>query len=233
MASAPFRQPEPLPDISIYPVGGRHRMPSFAHERARLIIMQILIRLFAPAGMVASELALMWDPDNLRTHLLPDTMVALGVGELDPIYGVLRNQYRIWHEGKPPDLVIELASRTTVGRDNLGKKEDYAALGVPEYVQFDPLRKYLRSGLRVYQLRGGVYRPVHAQPQGAASSAVLSGYEWLQQDIYLRLRDRATGLLVPTPDEARAAAEARALIAEEEVARLRAEIARLHGDTTG
>jgi Uma2 family endonuclease len=218
-------------------------MPSFAHERARLIIMQILIRLFAPASLVASELALMWDPHNLRAHLLPDIMVALGVGELDPVYHVLRNQYRIWHEGEPPDLVIELASRTTVGRDNLGKKEDYAALGVPEYVQFDPLRKYLRSGLRVYRLQRGVYRPVHAQPHGAVPSVALSGYEWLQQDIYLRLRDDATGALVPTPDEERAEAEAardresvradaeaaRAQAAEDEVARLRAEIARLRG----
>ena len=74
-----------------------------------MIIVEVLISLLAPGSLVAEELAVMWDPRNLRVHLLPDIMVALDVGEYDPVYGVLRNQYRIWHEGKPPDLVIELA----------------------------------------------------------------------------------------------------------------------------
>jgi Uma2 family endonuclease len=189
-------------------------MPSLAHERARLIIMQILISLLAPGSLVAAELALLWNPKNLRDHLLPDIMVALGAGEDDPVYGVLRKQYRIWHEDGPPDLVIELASKTTVGRDKLGKKEDYAALGVREYVQFDPLEEFLQPGLQAYRLRDGVYEAVAPADDGSMPSLALIGYDWVRDGIYLRLRDRATERLVPTPEEARAREAARARAAE-------------------
>ena len=238
----PLRQPDgTLPAIDVYPVGGRHTMPSLAHERARLILLEILLALLAPASLVAAELAVLWNPRNLREHLLPDLLVALGAGEDDPAYGVLRKQYRLWDEAGPPDLVIELASRTTVGRDNLGKKEDYARLGVREYVQFDPLEEHLRPGLRVYRLRRGVYAPVAPRTDGSVPSGVLDEYAWVRQGIHLRLRERASGLLVPTPEEARRAAEAarqaaeahaatveaHAAVVEDENARLRAEIARL------
>jgi Uma2 family endonuclease len=241
----PLRQPDgTLPDIGIYPVGGRHTMPSLAHERARLVIVELLLSLLAPGSLVAVELAVLWNPNNLRDHLLPDIMVALGAGEDDPLYGVLRKQYRIWDEAEPPDLVIELASKTTVGRDNLGKKEDYARLGVREYVQFDPLEEFLQPGLRAYRLRNGVYVPAPARGDGSVRGGVLPAYDWVRQGIYLRLRERATGMLVPTPTEARdaaeaaqareaaarAAAEARAGNAEAEIARLRAEIARLQAE---
>ena len=200
-------------------------MPSFAHERARLVIVQVLIALLAPRSLVAEELALMWDPHNLRDHLLPDVMMALDVGEYDAVYGVLRNQYRIWDEGKPPDLVIELASKTTVGRDRLGKKEDYARLEVREYVQFDPLEQYLRPGLQVYRLRGDAYEPAPETEDGAVPSEVLPGYAWLQVGIQLRLRVQATGRLVPTPQEAQAQAEAAR--AQAEAAQAQAEVERV------
>lgn len=226
-------------------------MPSLAHERARLIIVELLLSLLAPGSLVAVELAVLWNPRDFRDHLLPDIMVALGAGEHDPVYGVLRKQYRIWDEAGPPDLVIELASKTTVGRDNLGKREDYARLGVREYVQFDPLEEFLRPSLRAYRMRNGVYVPAQARRDGSTRSSTLRAYDWVRQGIYLRLRERATGLLVPTPMEARAAAEAarareaaaradaearttdaeaRAAAAEAENARLRAEIARLRAE---
>lgn len=256
MASAPFRRPgEPLPDVSIYPVGGRHVIPSFAHERARDVTHDTLRSLYSPRSLVATELAVMWDPNDLRAHLLPDLFVALDAGELDPVYGVLRNQYRIWHEVGPPDLVLEMASRTTFGRDKLGKKEDYAALGIREYVQFDPLGDFLQPQLQVWRLRGGVYIAAPADPEGAVPSIALAGYDWLRQGMFLRLRDRRRGRIVPTPEEAvreseaarareaaraqaeaaraevearaRAQAEAERVAADEEIARLREEVARL------
>lgn len=117
-----------------------------------------------------------------------------------------------------------------------------------EYVQFDPLEEYLQPGLRVYRLRRGVYAPAAARKDGSVPSGVLGEYDWVRQGIHLRLRERASGLLVPTPEEARQAAEAarreavagwaqeaaartdaeaHAAAVEDENARLRAEIARL------
>lgn len=61
-----------------------------------------------------------------------------------------------------------------------------------------------------YRLRAGVYVPVPAAADGSVASAVLVGYDWIQSGIHLRRRDRATGHLVPTAEEARMAAEGRA-----------------------
>jgi Uma2 family endonuclease len=222
-------------------------MPSYAHDQARLIAHNLLDSVLTAEDLVVGELAIVWDPHDLRHHLVPDLMVALGAGELDPAYGFKRLQYRIWDEKGPPDLVVEFASRSTVGRDNLGKKEDYAALGVREYVQFDPLGELLTPRLQVYRLGSGGYQRVIALDD-AVPSLVVSGYAWLAVGDLLRLRDESTGLSAPTPEEARAAAEAaqaaaeararqeraareaaqaRASLAEEEVARLRADLARL------
>jgi Uma2 family endonuclease len=276
----PLRRPDvTLPDVRDYPEGESNVMPSLAHERARTKILEILLDLYAPTSLVALELAILRDPHNWRDHLVPDILVALGAGEIDPMYHVLRRQYRLWDEDGPPHLVIEFASRTTIGRDNVGKRvaaavdrpgpvaaasplgcprgEDYAAMGVREYVQFDPLEEFLRPGLQVYQLDNGSYQRVQPAADGALPSGVLDGYDWVQQGILLRLRDRTTGKLVPTPQEARdreaerarmeaeraqaaerslrdaeaarvQAEEARARDAEAEMERLRAEIARLH-----
>jgi hypothetical protein len=108
---------------------------------------------------------------------------------------------------------VEFASRSTVGRDNLGKKEDYAAVGVLEYVQFDPLGGLLEPRLQVYRLDADGYVPV-AAADGAVPSLVIAGYAWVAVGDVLRLRDDATGQLVPTPEEARIAAEAARVAAE-------------------
>ena len=72
--------------------------------------------------------------------------------------------------------MIELASPGTVRRDNLGTKEDYAAFGVREYVQFDPLdpddleAPLLVPPLQVWRLAGGTYASVAAGPGGGVPS---------------------------------------------------------------
>jgi Uma2 family endonuclease len=192
-------------------------MPSFAHDEARTIARALLRTVLPAEDLVVGELAIVWNPRDLRLHLVPDLMVARGAGELDPAYGFKRLQYRIWDENGPPDLVVEFASRSTVGRDNLGKKEDYAALGIREYVQFDPLGEMLKPRLQVHRLGNHGYEVVAAAPDGAVPSLVVVGYAWVAVGDQLRLGDAATGRLVPTPDErarqehlARQAAEERA-----------------------
>lgn len=212
-----------LPDVRLYPVGVSRRMPSVAHEEARAQTFDLLHTVAPPTDLVARELAVMWDRHDWRKYLMPDIMLVHGVGQADPISHQLRRQYRIWHEHRQPDLVIEFASPSTVDRDLLGKKEDYAALGVYEYVQFDPLEELLRPNLRVYRLHGTRYQRVRAARDGSVPSSEIVGYDWLGIGTHLRLRDRKTGLLVPTPAEARLAAESRALQAEDALRRERAQ----------
>jgi hypothetical protein len=197
----------------MYPTGERKLMPSFPHCLALNMIFNILRSLFAPTSFVAQDVAILRDPLDHRDHLMPDVFVVLGAGEIDPVYGVIRRQYRLWHEANPPDIVIEASSRTTMGRDKVGKKEDYAAMGVREYVQFDPTSEFLTPRLQVFWLNDEVrYEPAPAEADGSVHSAVLD-YDWVRAGDYLRLRDRHTGRLVPAPEARDTAEAARAQLA--------------------
>jgi Uma2 family endonuclease len=234
----PVRLAPGFPDIRDYPMSGNRTMPSTQHERAQRTVAILLEEIIAPDDIAPVELMMLLDPTNWRRHLTPDVFLARGVGEFDPIYGVPRRQYRIWDEGKVPDLVFEGASPSTKDRDSAGKKDDYAALGVGEYVQFDPLGELLSPRLQVHRLNAfGRYERTAPEEDGAVRCVTLPDYDWLIDGYLLRLRDRATGRLVPTPNEratmeaARAdAATARADSAEAELARLRAQLTRLQSD---
>lgn len=91
----------------------------------------------------------------------------------------------------------------------------------------------------MWRLADGRYEAVAADPGGGVPSVVLAGAEWVHVGGLLRLRDEATGALLPTAKEkqamradteARADAEGEARRqAEADLALLRAEIARLRG----
>ncbi len=224
MATMPSRVASHRPDIRDYPQSGNRTMPSTQHERAQRTVAMLLEAVVAPDDTVAVELMILLDARNWRRHLTPDVFLARGVGPLDPVYEVPRRQYRLWDEGKMPDLVYEGASPSTKDRDSAGKKTDYAALGVREYVQFDPLGELLSPRLQVHGLTAfGRYERVTAEEDGAVRCVTLPEYEWLIDGYLLRLRERATGRLVPTPVERAAMEQARA---EREAARVRMEAAR-------
>ena len=59
--------------------------------------------------------------------------------------------------GKPPDLVMEIASRHTGRVDVTAKRDDYAALDIPEYWRFDETGEYHGSRLAGDRLENGAY----------------------------------------------------------------------------
>ena len=63
--------------------------------------------------------------------VFPDCIVTTGVE--DPNAIIARNGYVIDEVGKPPDFVLEVASRSTGRRDYTVKREIYANFGVAEY----------------------------------------------------------------------------------------------------
>jgi Uma2 family endonuclease len=150
----------------------------------------------------------------------PDVMVALGVR---PRPVEERGSYRMWEEALPPTVIIELTSASTRRVDTVQKLRQYAKLGVAEYYLFDPLGEFLKPPLQGYHLD----EPNHYQrlPSDELDSPAL-GLRLVVRDGWLRLFDPATGALLPTLEEAEAARVA----AEGEIARLRAELARLRGD---
>ncbi len=88
-----------------------------------------------PDVLVTGEAYLCWDPANKNAKLSPDCMVAIGVNPEDV---ELKNGYLIWEIGKPPDVVIEVASEHTARADLTSKRERYASLGIAEYWRLDP-----------------------------------------------------------------------------------------------
>jgi hypothetical protein len=144
------------------------------------------------------------------------------------------NGYSIVEQGKPPDFVLEVASKTTGFTDYNRKREDYAAFGIPEYWRFDPTSgQYHDAPLAGDRLIEGVYQPVEIIQAGEqhywGHSDVLN-LDLCWENGRLRWWDLMAERYLETHDEeadARIAAEARANEAEARARELEAELRRL------
>ncbi|MBM3463534.1 MAG: Uma2 family endonuclease [Armatimonadetes bacterium] len=158
---------------------------------------------------VSGNILLFYEEGKRRKHRSPDVLVTLGIPAGQ------RDYYLLWEEGKAPDFIIEVTSKSTRMEDFGIKKALYAAIGVREYYIFDPLREYLTPSLRAYRLQGEEYVPMTGAPM---VSAVL-GVELRLVDDRLRIFDPGRGELLPTRAESQARAEQEAARADREAAR--------------
>ena len=141
----------------------------------------------------------------------PDVIIAFGI---DKELTDIANGYVIDEVGKPPDLVMEIASHRTGRRDYIDKREIYANLGVPEYWRFDYTGgRYHDAPLAGDLLVDGSYQPIEmtAEPGGVIwgySEALRLSLCWIERR--LRYWDRLQGryLLDHQEDRARADREA-------------------------
>ncbi len=80
----------------------------------------------------------------------------------------------------PADLVVELVSDDSAGRDRVAKLGEYEAAGVPEYWIFDPRPR--RQTAEFFLLAAdGRYRPASLDTDGRYHSSALPGF-WLRPD---------------------------------------------------
>ena len=213
----PPREPDMQQDVWIYAFQSLLHV-CFAHRNDVLI---------AGGGYLRHEAS------NNAERLAPDCVVAFGV---NPEGIVARNGYVISEVGKPPDFVLEVASRSTGRRDYTVKREGYAGYGVREYWRFDHTGgEFHDAPIAGDILVGDGYEPIeiHEGSEGLlwGHSAVL-GLDMCWDDGKLRLRDPLTGEFLPTPEELQSdmqelqadvqAAEANAQAAQESVAAERA-----------
>jgi hypothetical protein len=137
-----------------------------------------------------------------------------------------RDYYLLWKEGKGPDLVIEITSKTTRSEDQNKKRTLYRnVLKVPESFQFDPTEDYLTPSMQGHRLVNGEYQPIEPVA-GRLPSAVL-GLHLERVGTDLRLYDPATGRWLLTPRERAAEAERQAAEAEQRATAAEAENDRL------
>ena len=100
----------------------------------------------------------------------PDLLVAFGV---DPAAYYRSNAYVISDQGKPPDLLLEVASRSSGHEDTGPKRGAYAALGIGEYWRFDETGRYHGTKLAGDRLVDGEYVPIAIEELDGGS---LQGY---------------------------------------------------------
>jgi Uma2 family endonuclease len=199
------------------------------HRDLMNALIQTLAAYYAaePTVYVSGNLLVYYKPGNRRRHVSPDVFVVKGVAKHQ------RPNYLIWEEGKGPEVVVELTSQSTRDDDVEDKFELYQdTLRVPEYFLFDPLGEYLQPPLRGYRLRRGRYDTI-TPVNGRLPSKVL-GLHLEGNGRELKLYDLMAKQWLPTPEEARRAAEVRALqeaegrqVAEAEVERLQSELSKL------
>jgi Uma2 family endonuclease len=151
-----------------------------------------------PMVYVIGNIFVYYEEGNPYKSVSPDTFVVFGVSKRE------RRVYKIWEEGKAPDVVFEITSKSTEEEDLGRKRTLYARLGVQEYFLFDPLQEYLRPPLQGYRLVDGVYRPVVPEPSSDGEVAVRSqilGVVIRHEESWPILYDAQTGERLLTPEE--------------------------------
>lgn len=183
-----------------------------------------------PMVYVSGNLLLYYEEGNPRKHVSPDLLVALGIPRRP-----LRLYYQVWKEGKSPDLVLEITSKTTKREDERTKLPLYRdVLKIAEYFQFDPTADYLKPPLQGHRLVDGEY--IAIEPVDGRLPSQVLGLHLERDGDHLRFFDPASGRWLLTRLEQRIEAERiaedqrrRAEAVEAENERLRREIETLRG----
>ena len=214
-----------LPDI---PQREPDEMTSFEHLTITGSAHYLVIHLGNPeTTLVGAERYIVLAPGQAGSGVIrryPDLFIAFDV---DPIAYKESNGYIISEQGKPPDFALEVASVSTADIDTGAKRDDYAALGIPEYWRFDETGEHHGARLAGDHLVDGEYQPL---PIEQLSDDTLQGYSPVL-DLYLRWHDGklewydpATGRHIVTFDDERARAD------EERAARIRADALRIQAE---
>ena len=151
----------------------------------------------------------------------PDLMV---VFDADPEAYDARNGYVVPEQGKPPDFILEVASRSSRHGDREEKKAYYETMGVQEYWLFDRTGQFYGFHLAGFRLVQGQYQEIQL---AESNDGTIQGFSSVL-NLFLRWRDSELELFDPDGNQisetVRAdTAEARADTAE---ARAAAELSR-------
>jgi Uma2 family endonuclease len=180
-----------------------------------------------PMVHVGGNLLLFYEEGNRRKHISPDVFLVRGIAKFP-----LRDYYLLWEEGKPPDVIVEITSKTTKREDQTKKRVLYRdVLKIPEYFQFDPTEDYLKPSLQGVRRIGDEYAPI--EPVAGRLPSAILGLHLERSGWELRLYDPRQGQWLPTRHERLAAEAAARLQAEAENEQLRREIELLRRRSTG
>ena len=181
-AELPYDDGEPLPDsdYQVEPLGYmRYGLRNHFKHRDDVAVQADMFVYYPAEGE---------DGRLVRRAVAPDVFVSFGVPNRK------RLSYVVWEEGKPPDFVLEILSRSTWRRDVGEKKTIYEAMGIREYWTFDPTGDFQDPPLLGYRLVDGAFELIDAVPGSPLTydSAIL-GLTLFVEDGVFRMKDPETG----------------------------------------
>ena len=139
-----------------------------------------------------------YERGNPNVSVVPDVYVSLGVPKWS------RPNYKVWEDGKPPDVVWEFGPPSSIKGDAGERKEKFRQVGVQEYWLVDPLGEYHDPRLQGFELVDGKYVRMPWEERPGGTVAVWSPVLQLEQhftDERLRFWDRETGVYPELPEE--------------------------------
>ena len=215
MATVSSRRP---PRKVVYPTSdGKPMAETDDHHDLMVELIETQKAHFAsePNIYVSGNLLMYYVRGNPRRHVSPDVFVVHGVKKKSRL-----KYYATWEQqGKGPDFVVEMTSRSTRKEDTEKKFRLYQdVLHVAEYFLFDPFAEYLKPPLQGYRLKRGRY--VRIKSVGGRLPSEVTGLHLERHGEELRLYDPTHKLWLPNPEETKAKLEA----SEAENARLRQEL---------
>jgi Uma2 family endonuclease len=182
-----------------YPTSdGRPMAESDLHREVMFDLIHRLAHHYAGRDdvYVSGNLMVYYEEGAPKRFLAPDAFVVLGVRP------GFRPLYKAWEEGKLPDVVFEVTSKTTAKEDRRKKLRLYEdTWKVRECFLFDPTEDWLRPPLQGFRRERGFFQPVPPAADGTLASQAL-GLTLAHNGPFLRLTDTATGAVLLTPAEA-------------------------------
>ena len=199
------------PAVPSLPIAGSYRLPKLPDPPRKYDMQQRRQQSFVDGTLMAHyadhpDVLVCGDgylchntSDHPSTRLAPDCVVAFGV---DAAGIIVDNAYIISDVGKPPEFVLEVASRHTGRRDYTVKRDGYAGFGVGEYWRFDHTGgRYHDAPLAGDRLVNGQYQPIPlADDRPGKMYGMLSGYS-PALDLYLCWDNARLRFYAPKTDE--------------------------------
>ncbi len=168
-----------------------------AHFHIILTLVSVLREYFRRVRdvFIAGNLMFYFEEGRPTASISPDIFVVRGLDKR------MRRVYKLWEEGRAPNVVFEITSKSTLLEDKGNKRAVYATIGVQEYFLFDPLSEYLKPPLQGFRLLGDEYERIAPASDGSLLSEEL-GLRLVKEGDMLRLIEATTGKKLLTPDEA-------------------------------
>ena len=203
-------------DDVYYPIDDDEPLAESEHQLFPLTYAYAALRSWfadEPTTWVGADMFLYYEEGVPSSVVAPDVFVVTRTHKR-----YLRNIFQTWVEGRVPEFVLEIMSRTSVDNDLVTKYELYERLGVREYWLYDPTEEgVLEPRLRGHVLVDGEYRRIEVlEVDGklVGTSEVL-GLELHANAEWFRFFDPVSSEYLPDQEETRLALSAERLAREE------------------